>query len=333
MAFSSPAPFPDFPSNLPTIQLPTLSLSKLVAEDEDETKRLFNTCISTGVFLLELQSSQEGLGLIKQVDDVFQLGERIFELGMEEKLRHSMLNGTVLGYKGAGIGRIDAKGTPDRCEFWCMSKDDVLGIVPALPAPEVVSGHRSLYANLARSCHSLSMTILDCLETQLGLSRGTFRACHRIEQPSSDQSRQICYLPQPEGDRRTSLVSHTDYGSVTILFNILGGLQVLPEGKAAEEENWLWVRPRPGCAIINLGDAMVKFTNGLLKSPMHRVMYAPGEQANLTRYSLAYFTRPEDQCLMKSLEGSAMISKLNSEDEDVGVTAGEWVRTRIKQNF
>ncbi|KAF2790586.1 Clavaminate synthase-like protein [Melanomma pulvis-pyrius CBS 109.77] len=285
------------------------------------------------LFLLELSSSQKGLHLIELVDDVFSLGERVFQLDMElrsEKQRYSMLAGTVLGYKGAGIGRIDEKGTPDRCEFWCMSKDDVLGSAPVLPAPEAVSSHRSLYADFSRSCHSLTMVILDCLETQLGLPNGAFRSRHRIEWPSSDQSRQIRYLPQPEEDRRTSLVPHTDYGSVTILFNVLGGLQVLPEGSTSEEENWLWVKPIRGCAIVNLGDAMVKFTNGFLKSPMHRVTYAPGEQASLTRYSLAYFTRPEDQCLMKRLEGSEMIPELDDDDEDLDVTAGEWVRTRVR---
>jgi isopenicillin N synthase-like dioxygenase len=100
------------------------------------------------------------------------------------------------------------------------------------------------------------------------------------------------------------LVPHTDYGSVTILFSILGGLQVLPEGEEAVEDNWQWVKPVGGCAIVNLGDAMVKFTNGLLKSPMHRVTYAPGDQSRLTRYSLAYFVRPEDTCVMKDLKGA-----------------------------
>jgi hypothetical protein len=40
----------------------------------------------------------------------------------------------------------------------------------------------------------------------------------------SDQTRQIRYLPQSEGDRRTNLVPHAGYGSITVLFNVLGGL-------------------------------------------------------------------------------------------------------------
>jgi len=210
-----------------------------------------------------------------------------------------------------------------------MSKDDVLGIAPKLPAPDVVNDHRKLYASFAKSCHELSILILERLECELGLPPGTFSERHRINEISSDQSRQIRYDPQPDGDRRTSLVPHTDYGSITMLFNVLGGLQILPEGKDPERDEWLWVKPAPRCAIVNLGDAMVRFTNGLFKSPLHRVTYAPGDQAKLTRFSLAYFTRPEDSCLMKVIEGSSHIHKLNDE-EDGAVTAGEWIRTRVR---
>jgi isopenicillin N synthase-like dioxygenase len=173
------------------------------------------------------------------------------------------------------------------------------------------------------------MMILERLECELCLPSGTFRARHRIDQISSDQSRRIRYDPQPDGDRRTSLVPHTDYGSITMLFNVLGGLQILPEGKDPENDEWLWVKPAPQCAIVNLGDAMVRFTNGLFESPLHRVAYASGDQAQLTRYSLAYFTRPEDSCLMKAIEGSSRIPKLDDDEDDI-VTAGEWVRTRVR---
>jgi isopenicillin N synthase-like dioxygenase len=80
---------------------------------------------------------------------------------------------------------------------------------------------------------------------------------------------------------------------------------------------------------VDLSDEMVRFANGLFKSPLHHVAYAPGDQAQLTRYSLEYFTRPEDSCLMKAIEGNSRIPKLD-DDEDEIVTADEWVRTRVR---
>lgn len=135
--------------------------------------------------------------------------------------------------------------------------------------------------------------------------------------------------PQPADDRRTALGEHTDFGSVTILFNRLGGLQVLPPGADAE---WVYVRPLPGHAIVNLGDAMVKFTNGLLRSNIHRVVSPPGEQGDSTRYSLVYFARPEDDILLRRLEGSERIPALEDGVEEEVINSKDWIIRRALGN-
>jgi isopenicillin N synthase-like dioxygenase len=134
------------------------------------------------------------------------------------------------------------------------------------------------------------------------------------------------YPPQPEGDRRAAFLGHTDLGTVTILFNVVGGLQILPPGLEAKEENWRYVRPEPGCAIINLGDAMVEWTGGILRSNLHRVFFAPGAQAQCERYSLAYAIRPEGAISMKRLAvAGSVIPTLDDGEEDLDCTADEWV--------
>lgn len=79
----------------------------------------------------------------------------------------------------------------------------------------------------------------------------------------------------------------------------------------AEEENeWAYVVPLPGYAIINLGDAMTRFSAGILRSNIHRVNSPPGDQADCHRYSLVYFTRPEYNVVLKNLGSqSEMIKK------------------------
>lgn len=121
------------------------------------------------------------------------------------------------------------------------------------------------------------------------------------------------------------LAGHTDFGSVTVLFNQLGGLQVLPPGEDAE---WKWVKPLPGHCIINLGDSLVKFTNGLLRSNIHRVISPPGAQADVTRYSLVYFSRPEDDVLLKRLEGSTVIPPLPEGAVENDINSKDWIIRR-----
>lgn len=156
---------------------------------------------------------------------------------------------------------------------------------------------------------------------------GTLQSLHRIDSISGDQVRWVRSPPQPPDDRQTALGEHTDYGSVTILFNRLGGLQVLPPN----QDTWTYVKPLQGHCIVNLGDAMVKFTAGILRSNIHRVANPPGAQQNEVRYSLVYFNRPQDDVILKVLGGSRMIDERKKEmgiGEEKDVTAKDWIMNR-----
>ena len=93
-----------------------------------------------------------------------------------------------------------------------------------------------------------------------------------------------------------------------------------------------------GHAVVNLGDAAVKFTNGVLKSAKHRVVPSPGEQGALDRYSIVYFVRPHDEALMKPVgkfdDGRhvRVAGKFSVDhDEQRVFTAGEWMLQRAIQ--
>lgn len=116
--------------------------------------------------------------------------------------------------------------------------------------------------------------------------------------------------------------------------NWLGGLQVwsessrsaiLTDGQPDVPGEWLWVVPKPGCAIVNLGDAAVKFTNGAFCSGRHRVIPAPGPQGKFPRYSVVYFVRPEDNVIMEALEGNGIPKQQQEGEEEEKLTASEWI--------
>lgn len=212
-----------------------------------------------------------------------------------------------------------------------------MGISAPQEVPDVVDRDRTALRSFIEHAHSICMLILSHLEKHLNLAPGTLAALHELHRSSADQARLLKMPPQPEGDRRTSLLPHTDFGSVTLVWNVLGGLQIQRPEARNNEECWEFVKPEPGCAIVNMGDAMVKFTNGIIRSNLHRVASAPGEQAVHDRYSLAYFSRPLDSVLMKALPA---LENKRSSDEDAndaekGVyTVKEWVteRTELYRN-
>lgn len=78
-----------------------------------------------------------------------------------------------------------------------------------------------------------------------------------------------------------------------MLITSVGGLQILPADAENVDAHWRYVRPEPGCALISLGDLMVQWSGGILRSNLSRVVTSPGEQAGCTRSSMTYLVRPE----------------------------------------
>lgn len=192
--------------------------------------------------------------------------------------------------------------------------------------PDTLLRNRQALQTMMTMSHSISMLILRLLNDSLGFPLETLGDLHRFDVPSGDLIRIIKAPPQPKDNRGVTLPAHTDYGSVTVLFNRLGGLQVLPPGQT----EWMYVRPMPGHAIINIGDALVKFTNGALRSNFHRIVSPPGAQAEFTRFSMLYFCRPNDDVVLRPLEGSDRIPEMDEQElsEMEQITSKEWILRR-----
>lgn len=76
---------------------------------------------------------------------------------------------------------------------------------------------------------------------------------------------------------------------------------------------------------------MVKFSAGILKSNLHRVVNPPGQQGTETRMSLVYFSRPEDDIALHALTASEMIARARREaggKEEESVNARDWILRR-----
>lgn len=135
--------------------------------------------------------------------------------------------------------------------------------------------------------------------------------------------------PSSEGDS-INLGGHTDIGSITLLFNVVGGLQILPADRENKRGNWLYVKPEPGHAVVNIGDTLVEWTGGLLRSSLHRVVTAPGEQALVARESVAYLVRPRNSASMQRLNGG-IVPPVKEGEVDETRSVNEWAAWRAKR--
>lgn len=120
--------------------------------------------------------------------------------------------------------------------------------------------------------------------------------------------------------------AHSDYGMITLLLTDSNpGLEILSNGK-----EWIPVPPREGVFIVNLGDLLEVWTNGLFKSTVHRVISSSSND----RYSIPFFYEPNFDTTVECLDSCW------DEDENPKkyqpITSGEFLigkYTETHQNF
>ncbi|OCH93691.1 Clavaminate synthase-like protein [Obba rivulosa] len=321
--------YPPFPEDVPTAPLLIIDYALITAGDEHEKDRLFKAARELGFWYLKNHGADE------EVDGMFDMGLETMRLPLQEKMKFEQGDGGLsFGYKAAGASTIDEKGTRDANEFLNIAKDDVFAwpAVARRTYPETVNARMtSTIGPFIRKAVEVNTTLINALNDKLGLPEGTLAGVHRSDAHSASASRFIRTAPEAyvSSEAKLLLPGHTDYGSLSFLHNRLGGLQV----RMPVTDEWLYVKPLPGHAVCNVGDALTIFSAGILRSNIHRVVPPPSEQKKYERHSLVYFTRPEDSVILRPVEGSQLISqeiaKNPEKNWDTSTTSKDWVARRI----
>ncbi|KAL5536523.1 hypothetical protein ACEPAF_345 [Sanghuangporus sanghuang] len=330
--------FPPFPDNIPIHPLLVVDYELIKANDADEIAKLWKAATELGFWYLKNHGAE------REVDEMFEMGEETMKLPLEEKMKFEQGdNGRSFGYKAAGANATDEYGNLDTVEFINISKNDALAFPKVFHRtyPSTVNDRmESTIKPFIMKALEVNTTILTVFEKKLVLPAGALLKLHKNEDLSGCEARCIRNPPKSTSDisasanPKVAIGAHTDFGSLSFLHNRLGGLQVLPPGYT----EWQYVRPIPGHAICNIGDALTLLCGGILRSNLHRVVPPPGAQAAYTRWSLVYFTRPANHVALNALsEQSAMIKarldQLTPDERtkfETNTTALEWFTRRIK---
>ncbi|KAM0816273.1 putative Fe2OG dioxygenase domain-containing protein [Seiridium cardinale] len=183
------------------------------------------------------------------------------------------------------------------------------------------------------ACYQAEIDILDALSIGLGLPAQTLSQLH-VKQ--SNELRLTHYPAAPRKDfaHSTRIATHTDFGTITLLFqDAVGGLQVespFGSGEFVDIESG----GRHEC-IINAGDCLQKWTG--LHSARHRVHLpkpSQGGEFDQTedivdgRFSIAYFVKPD-----RAVRLCPLLETKELKDEGTYVTAGEFQQMRIQGTY
>ncbi|KAL0574444.1 hypothetical protein V5O48_007508 [Marasmius crinis-equi] len=207
------------------------------------------------------------------------------------------------------------------------------------PLHDLINDYRQEIAEFQRLCYvKVLRRLLVLIAIILELPEDYLVARHDFLRPSEDHIRMLKYHPRLEDEdqrvKDTWLGGHTDFGSLTLLFNQpVVALQIL-----APSNDWKWVKPVPGGITCNAADVITNDYDlkGYIKSCVHRVVRPPRDQAHLQRISLVYFLRPGNDIPMLPAPSPILLrERLISTLENVAdggseevVTGYEYVRAR-----
>ena len=289
--------------------------------------QLFDAINNIGFFyIVNFGLSQE------EVDEQFAIGKQFFDISTQEKLRYraDLENGGYNGYKPMGIRQLKP-GLFDNTEIYNIPK---FTSTYERPHPQVIRDQWTTIEKFGSHIHKeIVRKLLVLIAIILEMPEDYFLKQHRYKEQSDCHLRYMKYHSRPaEVNRQLDGVwvkGHTDFGSLTLLFRQpVAALQV-----RTPSEEWKYVKPYPGSITVNIADSLSFLTNGFLKSSIHRVIAPPPDQAHLDRLGVLYFVRPEDSLELRPID-SPVMERLGytKPGEGVGMTAGEWVKARVKTN-
>lgn len=289
--------------------------------------QLFDAINKIGFFyIINFGLSQE------EVDEQFAIGKDFLDLPTGEKLKYraDLENGGYNGYKPKGIREL-RPGIFDNTEIYNIPK---FTSAYERPHPSVIKDQWPTIERFGRHIHERVVSrLLVLIAIILELPDDYFLEQHRYDQKSDCHLRYMKYHSRPEKVNRQLdgvwVKGHTDFGSLTLLFRQpVAALQVRTPSK-----EWKYVKPHPGSITVNIADSLSFLSNGFLKSSIHRVVAPPPDQAHLDRLGVLYFVRPEDALELRPVD-SPVMKRLGytKAGEGEGMTAGEWVKARVKTN-
>ena len=289
-------------------RIPVIDVSAIYTDDRDAQLRLAEAFYSaySGAGFSYIVNHQVSEELIAQV---FAASQRFHELPIATKMAVE-LNHLHRGYIPINTSTdvnsrfADVK-HPNQSESFMVMRED------APDSPSVQAGHYLAgpnqwpeLAGFREAVMAYNTAMMSLAQKLIGIIALSLNADAAFTQ-SFDQAttwlRLLYYPATPGATNLRDLESrgvygsapHTDFGCLTLLAqDAVGGLQV-----QTPEKRWIDVPRLPGSFVVNAGDMLQRWSNGLLKSTPHRVINTSGQ----ARYSCPFFFDPNVTTLVEPL--------------------------------
>lgn len=329
------------------IQLPVIDISNFIPE---VGKQMLDAATEFGFLYI----NTDGAGFTEDdVNQQFKLSQHFFAMPEVEKETYR-IDHSNHGWVGMQAEILDPK-SQRRGDFKeAFNVGEFLDGKPRKPLPPVLQDHLNDLTTFEAKCRKLCDRVLDLLALGLEVEERSFFSS-RHTQPSGCTVRLLHYpaIPEdvdyePEVDIRAG--AHSDYGSITLLFQRPSqpGLEI-----RTSENSWAPVPVIPDVytvsttfppILVNIGDLLSYWTNGMLKSTVHRVIFPrDSRRGGEDRYSIAYFCHPGNDVELVPVPSKLVAQYTLEEGVQVGhgggavserpITAQEHLMNRLQATY
>lgn len=286
-------------------EIPVIDVSDLLRDGGDTAQErvaaaIYEACTSFGFFYLGGHGVDRAL-----IADAFEANRRFHARPLDEKLALKQ-NRWHRGYQPFAASRLvsqarfEAARLPNQLESFFLRHE----IAPDHPDYEraPLQGPNQWPEDPAfidvvkrydAATRDLGLALLPAFSVAVGEAPDFFDA---LFAPPATALRLIHYPPSPatRPEDLFGISPHTDYGFLTILAqDDVGGLQI-----RTADGDWIDAPYRPDCFILNIGDILARWTNGVFNSTPHRVVNKSAEQS---RYSIGMFFDPNLDAVISPL--------------------------------
>ena len=263
-------------------EIPIIDFGEFLNEPDEHRKKiasknLINAFKTYGfVYLKNFNISQD---LISQL---FAYNKQFFDKPIEYKNSVKKSFETFCGYDAFLDEKLSESSKGDLKESFMFNENGT-------PWPHDWKDFKEFSLLFHSKCKQLAFKILESIANGLDLDRNVFKS--KYTNSECTVMRLLHYPPIPEqiAEKQVRCGEHSDYGSVSILFqDSVGGLEI-----KTRDDEWIPAPFIENTVLINVGQAMETWTNGCLTATPHRVVNPVDERMFKSRYSNAFFCDPD----------------------------------------
>ncbi|KAH6827839.1 hypothetical protein C2S53_015833 [Perilla frutescens var. hirtella] len=261
-------------SPIPAVDIGCFATGNWSAEETEEELQKLKSSLSTwGCF----QAMGHGIPT-SLLYEVRQLGREFFEQPMEEKSKYAK---TVNEFQGYGADPV-----PEEGQSLDWSDRFFLELVPEERRdyrlwPQQPTFFKKMLEEYTEQMKRVTEIVSKSMARSLGLDENCFLA--QFGEGAQLAIRFNYYSPCTRPDLVLGLKPHADGSGYTIILQDEVGLQIRKDGK------WHTAFKNPDALLVLMGDQMEIMSNGVFKSPVHRVV----SDEKRDRISVAMFYTPE----------------------------------------